>query len=284
LVLLYHRVADAGAAPHEVVRSLPTSVFRQHLEVLGRIGHIVPLHQLLDPPRPGDGPRFAITFDDDHVGYVGTVLPVLHASRAPATFFLSGRVLHGLAPYWWTFVEQSIRYAGLEHTRRALRLDGTTPGELATALEGSPIVPRVADLLPASKEPQMTSADIRTLAEAGMTIGFHTVHHPILSRLAGQPLHAAMTAGWSELSDAAGARVDLLAYPHGRANSTVAAAARAAGFSAAFTAGGRPITYRSDRFLLSRWEPGPLGPEEFSAAVALRLLRSPTSPQAARIV
>lgn len=282
LVLLYHRVLPDGTAPDAIVPSLPQHLFRRHLHALLRLGEVVPLAQLLDPGLRGQRPRFALTFDDDHGGYVGTVLPVLQALGVPATFFLSGRSLHGLPPYWWTSVEHSLRTQGLDDTRRALGVSGDTVADLAVALERSRRAPQLASRLPRVDEAQPTAADIRAMARAGMTIGFHTLHHPILSDLAGRDLESALTDGRRELAAAAGTDVDLLAYPHGRATIAVAEAAARAGYAAAFATGGRPISATSDRFLLDRWEPGALDADELGAQAAMRLLRSPTQPRAIR--
>jgi peptidoglycan/xylan/chitin deacetylase (PgdA/CDA1 family) len=282
LVLLYHRILPDGTAPDAIVPSLQRHLFLRHVEALLRVGDVVPLAQLLEPARLSHRPRIALTFDDDHAGYVGIVVPELQALGVAATFFLSGRSLHGLPPYWWTSVEQSIRTHGLDRTRRLLGLSGGTVADLAIALERSPQAAQLASRLPHVDEPCMTAADIRALARAGMTIGFHTLHHPVLSTLAEGPLEAALTEGRRELAAAAGAPVDLLAYPHGRVTAEVADAAERAAFLAAFAAGGHPITTSSDRFLLDRWEPGPLRPDELGAAVAMRLMRSPTAPHSVR--
>ncbi len=282
LVLLYHRVLPDGTTPRAIVPTVSSSVFRQHLHALLSIGHIVPLAQLLEPARPGEGTRFSITFDDDDAGYVGTVLPDLHALGITATFFLSGRTLHALPPHWSTFVEHSIHSIGLESTSRTLGLDARTPADLALALERWPQAHNVADRLPTPDEPQLTVADIRSLVRAGMTIGFHTLHHPLLSMLKGPELETAMSVGRQELAAAAGTAVDLLAYPYGRATSCVAESAQRSGYFAAFVTGGRPVAPWSDRFLLARWEPGQLSADEFSAEVALRLLRAPTPSRGSR--
>jgi peptidoglycan/xylan/chitin deacetylase (PgdA/CDA1 family) len=258
---------------------------------------------------------------------------VLEAMRVPATFFLSGRALHGLGPYWWSLLERSIRSRGLEATRRLLGLwarettrrtastrKSDMPADLAVALEGSPLVEQLSRLLDtrpldthpletspiethtietalpgavpmsaAAPSPSLTHAqadappmpaeDIHALASAGMTIGFHTLRHPVLTTLPLAAQEAALSEGRRELAAAAGTAVDLLAYPHGRADASTADAAQRAGFVAAFAAGGRPITARSDRFLLARWEPGDLQGDAFAAAVAARLLRPPTPPR-----
>jgi len=283
LVLLYHRVVPDGMPPRAIVPTVPSSVFREHLHALLSVGRVVPLRQLLHQgPLADEAPRFSITFDDDRAEYVGTVLPELQALGVTATFFLSGRALHNLPPYWWTFVEHSIHAHGVEGTSRALGLDARTPLDLALALERSLAAHRLVDRLPVPDESQLTATDIRSLAEAGMEIGFHTLHHPLLSSLAGRELEMALGMGRQELAAAAGNRVDILAYPYGRATSKVAESAERAGYAAAFVAGGRPIAQWSDRFLLARWEPGTLSAADMTAEIALRLLRAPTAPRRRR--
>lgn len=274
LIIVFHRVDRGGQSAHEFVPSLPAALFRWQLQALAAIGEIVPLARLLEMP-PASTPRFALTFDDDDVRHVNNALPILDEAGATATFFLSGRELHGLPPYWWTLVEHSLRIRGFEATQRLLGLPGRTPEELAFALECSPRAEQIVETLGGADEPLMTAADVQTLARAGMTIGFHTLHHPIVSRLSGPELDTAMTLGRHDLESAAGVPVDLFAYPFGRANAAAAAAAERAGFRAAFATGGRPVTPRSDPFMLARWEPGTLHGDAFVAAVALRLLRPP---------
>ena len=282
LVLLYHRIIADGTMPRAIVPSVSVTMFRQQLEAILEIGDIVPLADLLRPPDHADRPRFAITFDDDHAGYVTAAVPALQALRVPATFFLSGRSLHGLAPYWWSFLEESIASRGLDDTCRMLGLERSSVAQVAVLLEDSPLTARLTETFPFPSEPAMSASDIRALVRAGMTVGFHTLHHPVLTRLAPDALDAALVSGRRQLADVAGTRIDLLAYPHGRADADVAAAAERSGYVAAFVTGGRPVATWSDRFLLSRWEPGPLDARELTAAAALRLLRTATRPRHAR--
>lgn len=282
LVLVYHRVGPDGPMPHEVVPTLSSALFSQHVAILTRLGDIVPIAQLLESPRRSQRPRFCVTFDDDHAGHVEHTLPILQAAGVHATFFLSGRALHGLSAYWWTFLEESIRSKGLEQTARALGLAASTPAELASQLEGSASSERLQERLPASIESPMSRDDMHRLASAGMTIGFHTLLHLRVSDLSGADLDKAMNVGKRELADAVGHDVDVMAYPYGRASRQAADAAERAGFRAAFVSGGHPVSHLSDPFLLGRWDPGALPPDEFAAAVSLRLLRSQTPPRGAR--
>ncbi len=282
LVLVYHRVSPAGAAPHEVVPSLRVTLLRRQLELLGDVGEIVPLAALLGPPAARRRVRFAVTFDDDDPSHAGHALSVLRMLGIPATFFLSGRSLHGLGPYWWVALEQAISAHGLQETRRRLGLPGDTPADLAAACErsgGAELAQRLADpgTVPDTSLPQ--AGELRTLAQAGMTIGFHTLRHSVLTGLPDESLARAMREGRDELAAATGAPVDFLAYPHGQANRRVARAARAAGYRAAFRTGGRPVGPRSDAFFLGRWEPGALAPDEMLAHAALRLNYPPGVPR-----
>jgi peptidoglycan/xylan/chitin deacetylase (PgdA/CDA1 family) len=282
LVLLYHRVLPDDREPDPIVPSVPVSLFRRQLESLLIAGDIVSLRELVEstPVPRGPRPRFALTFDDDHDGYVDVVLPVLRGCGASATFFLSCRALHGLPPYWWARVENSLRTRGLDFTRKALGVDGNTIADIVVALERSGQAAELADELPPVGESAMTAGDIRALARSAGTIGFHTLNHPVLTMQPEGELAAILSLGRRELAAAAGVSIDFLAYPHGRADASVAEAAEASGYSAAFMTGGRPITPTSDRFLLDRWEPGRLGIEDFIAELAMRLLRPPTSPRA----
>ena len=83
-------------------------------------------------------------------------------------------------------------------------------------------------------------------------------------------LAAALTDGREALEGAAGERIDTVAYPHGRADARVAAAARAAGFRFGFT--GRPdaVDAQSDPLLLGRLQPT----YRSAGAFALQLVRA----------
>jgi peptidoglycan/xylan/chitin deacetylase (PgdA/CDA1 family) len=271
IVLVYHRLGPDGRAAHEVVPSLRTDLFRRQLEALGNIGDIVPLAELLQPPESVKRTRFAITFDDDEPSHVRHALPVLQALGVQATFFLSGRALHGLPPYWWMVLEQAVVETGLPAVCREVGIVADTAKHLAAQLEGSPLVDRVAGLVQPNGDVLLSTEGIEALVGGGMTIGFHTLRHPVLTTLDDVALERALREGLAELSTAAGAPVNLLAYPHGRASTRVAIAARTAAFRAAFRSGRRPMRHDTDAFLLGRWEPGALEPDELIAHVALRL-------------
>ncbi len=137
---------------------------------------------------------------------------------------------------------------------------------------GRVVAERLREWFPDSSEPVLQGDGIRALADAGMTIGFHTVRHPVLPAVSDDALDAELTDGLDEVCRSAGVSIDTIAFPHGCADDRVARAARRNGYRAGFVTGGRAVTSRSDRFRIPRWEPGPIGPTALVAEALLRLL------------
>jgi peptidoglycan/xylan/chitin deacetylase (PgdA/CDA1 family) len=271
LVLCYHRIAPpCGRA--EAVDPIPPDRFAEQMRALRRVGDIIPQADALSAPR-FERPAFVITFDDDDPSHVRHALPILRELGIPATFFLSGRSLHHMGPYWWVQLEQAALEDGVVQTARRLGRSARTLKELVRGCRASGAVP---ELVTRESPPTMQRSDIRTLAEAGMTIGFHTLRHPALTLLNDDDLVIALTDGRDALEDAAGAPVEFFAYPYGHADRRVAAAAQQAGYRAAFTLGDRPVSDPLDRFLLPRWQPGDrTGPDVAAAALWMnRAVRS----------
>ena len=273
LVLVYHRILPDGSRPSSLVPGIPEALFRRQVQALGELGEIVPLAELLGTGRPHRS-RFALTFDDDYQTHADRVLPVLGALRAHGTFFLSGRSLHGLGPYWFEVLEWLIDTRGLHDVAGRLGISARSPIELAMACERDSqrqrLLEQAAEQPPAHLRPEQ----IRALAAATMTVGFHTLRHRVLPALPDDALAQALTEGRRELATVTGRPLRLFAYPHGKADHRVAFQVQAAGYAAAWT--GLPKAMRSgeDRFLLGRWEPGPLGIDDFLVKVAVRLHRS----------
>jgi peptidoglycan/xylan/chitin deacetylase (PgdA/CDA1 family) len=278
LVLLFHRVGT-GPAPHEVVETVAADTFRAQLDVLGRLGDVVPLHELTggrsDVPRP----RFALAFDDDYDTHLDVVAELLAERDLPATFFVGGRALHGLGAYWWEVLEDRVAADGVESTARDLGVSADSPAALAARIEGT----RTADALAATGHAHahrhLDEAQLRRLATTpGVTIGFHTLHHPVMAGLPADGLRAAVQAGRSELEQAVRRPLQLFAYPHGKADAQAAAAVREGEFHAAWTGRFAPVRAGADPFLLGRYEPHHLDPDAFASAVALRLNREAPAP------
>jgi peptidoglycan/xylan/chitin deacetylase (PgdA/CDA1 family) len=101
-------------------------------------------------------------------------------------------------------------------------------------------------------DPEPEEVDVERLVAADHEIGFHTRGHRVLTDLDQDELTRELVDGREELAAAAGAPVDMLAYPFGIADERVAAAARSAGYRAAFTVDCRAVTPATDPLLLPR--------------------------------
>jgi peptidoglycan/xylan/chitin deacetylase (PgdA/CDA1 family) len=273
LVLVYHRVTSAEPPTHEVVPTVTPMLFRRQLEALADVGDIVPLDEIVRDQDRHSRPRFAITLDDDFATHFEDALPALIGLGVPATFFLSGRSLHGLGAYWFEQLERLVAERGIE---RVARLVGVATGRIDHVIVACELDPALQERLEAesSDAPRhLGSQEILDLSRAGMAIGFHTLRHKVLVRLDDEQLAAALTIGRKEVEDVIGHPLVHFAYPHGKADRRTANKAKEAGYEAAWTGAPRAIRPGDDRYLLGRWEPGELDVGDFLVGTAIRLSR-----------
>jgi peptidoglycan/xylan/chitin deacetylase (PgdA/CDA1 family) len=271
LVLVYHRIrADKQPLPG-LIPSVPEPLFRRQIETVLDAGEIVPLEALLRPNSGRQRPRFALTFDDDSTTHHELVLPILRELGVTATFFLSGRSLHELGPLWFENLDGLIAASGVRASARWLGIDTDDLDRLAMACEQSLELQERIQTLPEGGVRHLCSQQIRDLSDAGMAIGFHTLHHTLFALLSDSAVAEAVTRGRSELEVAAGRAIRLFAYPHGKADPRAAQRLLEAGYVAACS--GRPFPVRpgDDPYHIGRWEPGPIGLERFAAGLAVRL-------------
>ncbi len=115
-----------------------------------------------------------------------------------------------------------------------------------------PEIPELADELRArpAELATMTWDELRALEERGIEVSSHTVSHPHLTTLSDAELAHELGSSRQRLEDELGHPCRVLAYPYGECDERVRAAARAAGYEAAFGLPG-DATGR-DRFELFR--------------------------------
>ena len=287
LALVYHRLCVTPAAAGELVPTVPVDVFRAHLNALRDTVDLVTVDELVSDERDtnerrkaGYRPAVAVTFDDDLASHSEHALPILRELGVPATFFLSGRALHGQGPYGFQQLEALLLAHGAKETMALLGVSVLNMPDLVLACERSPkLRERVRELaahLPATD--MLDGAGIAALGRGGMSVGFHTTDHQVLPDLDDAALDHAVTHGRLALAATAGAAVRHFAYPYGQADSRSATAVRRAGFVAAFTGDGQPIRRGDDRYRLGRWEPGPVSADDLLRRLAVRLHRGHVRP------
>lgn len=272
LALLWHRIRPSPPAASDVVETVRTEVFRRQLRALTRIADVVPL-AALDDREAGARPRIALTFDDDDAGHARFTLPVLVELGLPATFFLSGRWLHGLGPYWWEMLERRIAAEGVDGVAAALGSSATTAQQLAVEVEGTEVaheLARAGDA--ATDEHPMTHDDARQLVAAGMEIGFHTIDHPVLPLLDADTVVDAVRRGRAELEQDLDVPVARFAYPHGRLDAVSRRAVAEAGFVSAWSCSPTAARPDDDPHARPRWEPARRDPAWTVSGVTRRLL------------
>jgi peptidoglycan/xylan/chitin deacetylase (PgdA/CDA1 family) len=287
VAIVYHRVGGrAGGEPsREILPAVSSAVFDRQLRHLRRHYRVVPAAELLEAVRSRRRrERFpvAITFDDDLASHVRDALPALRRGGLSASFFLTGASLDGPHSFWWEDLQRAIDDEliapdGLPHVDVGVALERSPRAilDLAGAIVRLPPEQRdeVAVALreavgPPSADNGLRSHDVRALADAGCTVGFHTLRHYALPGLSDLELEQALRDGREALAAAAAAPVDLLGYPHGKADARVAEAARAAGFALAFTTARGAVTADTDPLRMPRTV------ADLSAgALALRLAR-----------
>jgi peptidoglycan/xylan/chitin deacetylase (PgdA/CDA1 family) len=265
VAVMYHGVLPRPADPdRELVPAHSAEVFERQVRHLRRRYRLVPAAALADAvARRRRGERFpaAVTFDDDLACHTDVVLPILRRLGVEATFFLSGASLDGPYAFWWERLQRAVT-SGVQDVPGLVGAPTGQLREVGLFLEELEPHERdvVADRLqrtvgPDPPESGLRREGVRALTDAGMTIGFHTLRHDALTLLSDDRLGSALVDGRAELERAAGAAVDTIGYPHGRADGRVAAAARAAGFGAGFTTRHEAVTPATDPLLQGRVGP-----------------------------
>jgi len=208
----------------------------------------------------------AVTFDDDLPEHARVAAPLLRAGGVPATFFLCGSFLGGERYFWWEDLQAAVDAGTLR------------PGDVAGAADALARRPRAIHAVAKTIEelpPDERAALARTLAEraaphrpserltpddarrlaARHELGFHTRRHDRLPGLDGAGLVGRLSEGRAELEELAGRPLTAIAYPHGKADERVAAAAREAGFTAGYTGAHAAFAAGEDELLIGRVEP-----------------------------
>jgi peptidoglycan/xylan/chitin deacetylase (PgdA/CDA1 family) len=224
-ILLFHGTPQREAA-----------VLERELRWLKRRFQVVPLRSIVAAAANGGalGSKVAITFDDGLRSNVEVAYPILHRLAIPATFFVCPGLVDR-AHWLWTH----------ETRRRLSRLSAAARRELARewrAPEGTDafvtwmktldtparqrVEQRVREATPdftptPAERDEFDLADwkaLRGLDPALVTIGSHTLTHPILPGTSATELEAEVRDSRRQLESALQRPVDTFAYPNGDVN------------------------------------------------------------------
>lgn len=203
----------------------------------------------------------ALTFDDGYRDNRTYALPILKRHDAPFTLYVVADYAAGQGRMWWVTLENAVARS----TRLEIVLDGesrvfecATPEQKAvtfvalydhlrtrpTHAEFSQIVVHLADAAGIDAEEEcraltMGWSEIQALAEEPLvTIGAHTISHPILTQLTENAARQEIAGSAAAIAERLGQRPEHFAYPVGQpyaAGPREFRLAREAGFKTAVT-------------------------------------------------
>ena len=276
-ILIFHRVLER-----------PDSLFADEMhssrfnEICGWLKtwfNVLPLDAAVAHLRSGNLPERAacITFDDGYADNFQVAMPILQQNGLSACFFIATGFLNG-GCMWNDTVMESVRLcrlptldltelglgqhvlATLVDRRRAIDL-------LVSQLKYRPLVERqvlteqlarLARVL-SPTHLMMTSAQVKSMRQAGMQVGAHTVSHPILARMQAQDVRQEVMASRDYLEQLLGERIGLFAYPNGKPDEdylpATADIVRGLGFDAAVSTQWGASCCADDLFQLRRFTP-----------------------------
>lgn len=296
LVLNYHRIGDGSNSIHDQgVWSASGEAFDRQLAFLKTHADVIALDDIEQALASGRGRHVAITFDDGYLDNYELAFPLLQQHRLPAAFFITTSFIDDPRLPWWDEIAQ------LVHTTDAdrLRLLRWFPQPLALGNGGREAAIRAllqvykslrevdaADLMhdlreqargantqPAAARHWMGWDMIRDMAAQGMTIGGHTMHHPVLARLPEYKQREQILGCAARLREELDQPMDYFAYPVGSRDAFdegTLRCLREAGVRLAFSYYGGVATRRSSRYDMQRVAVAPeIGCDLFRAMVDL---------------
>jgi peptidoglycan/xylan/chitin deacetylase (PgdA/CDA1 family) len=288
-ILIYHRVLPV----RDPMRPGEPTVdeFDAQMRILRQFFHPLPLVEAVERLQAGTLPDGAVcvTFDDGYADNEIHARPVLGKYRIPATVFVSTGFLNG-GRMWNDTVIEVIR--GCKDSALDLRelnlgrypLDTIEKRREAADsillqikhLDPNARIALVNDIAkrgPALPDDLMlTDTQVQSLARNGVSIGAHTVNHPILSSVPVGTAHREIQDSKLYLERVVQEPIDVFAYPNGRPELDYGIAHRnlvsEMGFKAAVSTHWGVGACESDRYQLPRFTPWDRHPVKFG----LRLL------------
>lgn len=275
-ILIYHRVLDEPdyMRPGEVDKA----AFTWQMELLAKHFNVLPLEEALQrmqndslPPR-----AVSITFDDGYADNYTNALPILQQFNLTATFFIASGFLNGGRMWNDTVIEAVRNFAGpvLDLSEIGLGLFEVN-NESQRSQAASQIILQIKHLSFKQRDQNtqfiaaqsqdfpsnlmMTDDEVRLLHQRGMTIGGHTVNHPILSKLDSTSVAQEINDNKAYLESLLDSSIQLFAYPNGKPDQDYlpehVALVKQAGYQAAVATQWGVVNEHSDKWQLPRFTP-----------------------------
>lgn len=297
LVLNYHRVGDPGGQPWDHnLWSATEEQFDAQLSVLCREADVIGPQDLA--AATGKGRHVMLTFDDGYRDNHELAFPLLRSHGLTATFFLATGFLDEPHVAWWDEITWMTRRASKGEIPAGDWLDAPiTLGDGASAAAADlvaiykrlpeertePYLQFLADATGAGRCGPAEAAGMwmtwdmaREVRDSGMTIGGHTVTHPLLGYISPARQEEEITTCARRLREELGEPMRWFAYPVGSPDaftSTTKEILRREGVEHAFSFyGGYLAGTPTDAFDVPRFHVGP-GMDRARLRATLRLPR-----------
>lgn len=275
LVLNYHRVGESGRSRYDrALWSASAEGFDAQVAFLKSNCDVIALDDI-DAAMRSRGRHIAITFDDGYRDNHDIAFPVLRRHGVPAAFFIATGFIDQRRLPWWDAIALQVR----DTRSGSLDLAPWLPSPLAlgddreaairdvlAAYKALPFDQTAPFLATLAREtgidpPERVDGEwmdwdmIRAMARGGMTIGGHTVNHPILSSLPADAQRSEIQGCAARLREELGIAMAHFAYPvggRGAFNDDTRRLLDEAGVRQAFSFYGGIARIGSDRFDLQR--------------------------------
>lgn len=271
IILTYHSVLpstsdiDAGESRNVV----DEEAFAWQMRYLAKRYRCLRLEQavrLLESNRPLPPYSVVVTFDDGFRNNLQYAYPILRRAGVPAAIFLTtGHIGRGTQLLWTERVGRLLRRGKVpeDAARRVMKRLKSLPSrerdaairELQKQLETNGAERERAAGPDADRYTFLTWSEARELAWGGITIGSHTVEHPIMTSLDERRRREEVVESKHEIERHLGMPCTLFSYPNGTADDfddRDKVNLREAGYAAALTQIAGVNDTHTDRFALKR--------------------------------
>jgi peptidoglycan/xylan/chitin deacetylase (PgdA/CDA1 family) len=294
-IVFYHYVRDVERTPFQGIKALSVDGFRSQLDWLQSRYEVIDgasfEHAVLNG-RAFNHPTALLTFDDGFVDHYQHVFPILRERGLGGIFFLSGAtvgptprllnvhrthfLLSALGADRFTrrvsaalaaagvAVDAAVgrdgiyRYDEAPDVRIKRILNYEAPYPVVDSVLSSMVDEHLGDAEAFARSLYLSEPQIAEMAAAGMTFGFHTETHPVLSRLDRDSQRAELRRGVDLVRALTGQRRVSLCYPYGfphTYNADTLDVAAACGYSMAFNTVRRDARVGEDpRYELPRFD------------------------------
>lgn len=298
-ILMYHRVVDQL---DPLQPEVPTAaILDTQFKALSHVFNVLPLEEAAQRLYQGTLPprSVCITFDDGYADNHSIALPILKKHRLTATVFVASSFLNGGRMFNDTIVEAVRRLPSGDVDLAWLGLGRSRVGDIvsrrALALQ---LASRIKYLEPEQRDDacrqltwmaeghlpddlMMTSEQVIDLDRNGVSIGGHTLSHPILSKISMQQARDEIIGNQRVLTELIGHAPACFAYPNGKPTLDYGAVhadlVREVGYVAAVSTAVGVATLQAHRFQMPRFVPR----ERHGMSFVARMLRMATLRQSA---